>query len=121
MKYTDIPTTTLTASPSAMKEESQQQFADWFLEYLEENKLIVRSSLDRGIRSWLEQVEYNQYSELFDNFWDNLRTPALIEKIVARSIQLVALISFKKPPSKDLLRQVTKAKVAETLLDRFRN
>lgn len=118
MQFTDLPSTPLSASLSNKANEAFDILKEGFLKYLEEKNIIVRSSIDNTLKDWLKNTSYNNYFSLFRNYWQqtyNLK----IEKIIVLAVQLVSILSFQKPPSKDIILRLISIRVAEILLSNY--
>jgi hypothetical protein len=125
MKFADIPINTCQSvfqdvAPFSIPTEEIFQLSDYFLDYLEETGVFVSDATNRDtkIKEWVEKVDYKVYSQLFDDFYKDV-FDSLLDLLLTRLNQLLVLLSFEKPPPKDLLRQTLKIKVAEKLLVRF--
>jgi hypothetical protein len=131
MKFADIPINTSQSAfqnvaPFSMSAEEISEISDDFLDYLQQHGVFIReadggfvlASTDRDIKEWLEKVDYEIYSQLFDAFSKPV-FDSFLDYLLTRLNQLLVLLSFEKPPPKYLLPQTLKIKVAEKLFVRF--
>ncbi|MGL5879820.1 MAG: hypothetical protein ACRC2V_18850 [Xenococcaceae cyanobacterium] len=121
MKLTDIP-----FSPFSLKLEFTKDMDEYLMEiftdFLQEQNLISKSVLNKTLGIWIDSVDYDTFSDLFDSFWkqkvvDEIPGAGIGMAIMGIAIQIASILSRMKPPERSILRDSAKTRIAIKLVD----
>ena len=120
MRLTDIP-----FSPISIKikltEDTDEYLMEVFTEFLQEQNLISKSVLNKTLGIWIDLVDYDTFSSLFDSFWkqkvDEIPGGGIGVAIMGVAIQIASILSRMKPPKRSILRESAKTRIAIKLVN----
>ena len=120
MRSTDIP-----FSPISIKikltEDTDEYLMEVFTEFLQEQNLISKSVLNKTLGIWIDLVDYDTFSSLFDSFWkqkvDEIPGGGIGVAIMGVAIQIASILSRMKPPKRSILRESAKTRIAIKLVN----
>ena len=120
MRSTDIP-----FSPISIKikltEDTDEYLMKVFTEFLQEQNLISKSVLNKTLGIWIDLVDYDTFSSLFDSFWkqkvDEIPGGGIGVAIMGVAIQIASILSRMKPPKRSILRESAKTRIAIKLVN----
>ena len=120
MRLTDIP-----FSPISIKikltEDTDEYLMEVFTEFLQEQNLISKSVLNKTLGIWIDLVDYDTFSSLFDSFWkqkvDEIPGGGIGVASMGVAIQIASILSRMKPPKRSILRESAKTRIAIKLVN----
>ena len=120
MKITDIPFSPFSINLK-FTEDMDEYLIEVFTEFLQEQNLISKSVLNKTLGIWIDSVDYDTFSSLFDSFWkqkvDEIPGGGIGVAIMGVAIQIASILSRMKPPKRSILRESTKTRIAIKLVD----
>ena len=120
MKLTDIPFSSVSANIK-LTEDTDEYLMEVFTEFLQEQNLISKSVLNKTLGIWIDSVNYDTFSSLFNSFWkqtvDEIPGGGIGVAIMGVAIQVVSILSRMKPPKRSILRESAKTRIAIKLVD----
>ena len=121
MKLTDIPFSPV-STKIKLTEDTDEYLIEVFTEFLQEQNLISKSILNKTLRIWIDLVDYDTFSNLFDSCWrqkiiDKIPGAGIAVTIVGVAIQIASILSRMKPPERSIVRESVKTRIAIRLMD----
>ena len=120
MKLTDIPFSSVSTNIK-LTEDTDEYLMEVFTEFLQEQNLISKSVLNKTLGIWIDSVNYDTFSSLFNSFWkqtvDEIPGGGIGVAIMGVAIQVVSILSRMKPPKRSILRESAKTRIAIKLVD----
>ena len=120
MKLADIPFSPISIKIKLTK-DTDEYLMEVFTEFLQKQNLISKSVLNKTLGIWIDSVDYDTFSSLFDSFWkqkvDEIPGGGIGVAIMGVAIQIASILSRMKPPKRSILRESAKTRIAIKLVD----
>ena len=121
MRLIDIPFSPV-STKIKLTEDTDEYLMEVFTGFLQEQNLISKSLLNKTLGIWIDSVDYDTFSDLFDFCWrqeiiDKIPGAGIVATIVGVAIQIVIILSRMKPPERSIIRESVKMRIAIKLVD----
>ena len=121
MRLIDIPFSPV-STKIKLTEDTDEYLMEVFTGFLQEQNLISKSVLNKTLGIWIDSVDYDTFSDLFDSCWrqeiiDKIPGAGIAATIAGVVIQVASILSRMKPPERSIIRESVKTRIAIKLVD----